>query len=86
MASLDDQNIDKTAWWDKQPENTNQKPKKKDKSPKKKKEEVVEVNFNNPLTFNEGDVEFEPVLKPLLTAAGEAVPEIPAEILRRLFS
>lgn len=58
---------------------------KKGKKKKVIEEEIVEVGFKNPLAFNEGDVDLEMYLKPLLTAAGEKVPEISSEILRRLY-
>lgn len=53
---------------------------------KKKNEEIEEISFKNPLAFNEGDIDLELYLKPLLTNAGERVPEISSEILRRLYN
>ena len=38
---------------------------------------------NNPLEFNEGDVELGPFLEPLLTQAGGNVQELAAEPLKR---
>ena len=43
-------------------------------------------NFNNPFSFNEGDVDLELYLRPLLANAGEKVLDIPAEVLRRLYN
>ncbi|KAL4438288.1 hypothetical protein ABPG74_009711 [Tetrahymena malaccensis] len=72
------------AWWEK---STAQDIKilKKKKVKKEKKEEVIDVNFKNPLAFNEGDIDLEMYLKPLLANAGEKVPDISSEILRRLY-
>ncbi len=58
---------------------------KKKKAKKEKKEEIIDVNFKNPLAFNEGDIDLEMYLKPLLANAGEKVPDISSEILRRLY-
>jgi centrosomal protein CEP104 len=49
-------------------------------------EESIEVNFKNPLAFNEGDIDLELYLKPLLAQAGEKVPDISSEILRHLYN
>ncbi|KAM3136863.1 hypothetical protein pb186bvf_011122 [Paramecium bursaria] len=73
--------IDKTPWWDK----GDRKPIKKDKKKKKKEEDdELQVNFNNPFAFNEGDVDLELYLNPLLNSAGDKITDIPLEILRRL--
>ncbi len=50
----------------------------------KEEEEDDLLNFNNPFAFNEGDVDLELYVNPLLNSAGEKLPEIPIELLRRL--
>lgn len=54
------------------------------KKKKQEKEEAIEDKEENPFNFNEGDVDLEMYLKPLLSGVGENVPSIPAEVLRRL--
>jgi len=57
----------------------------KKKKKEKKEEDIIDINFKNPLAFNEGDIDLEMYLKPLLANAGEKVPEVSSEILRRLY-
>lgn len=76
-----DSQIDKTAWWDKTDPQKNVKKKKKQA---KKEDDEPLINFNNPFAFNEGDVDLELYLNPLLAQAGDKITDIPLEILRRL--
>lgn len=71
------------AWWEKNGGADLKMSKKKKKE--KKEEEIIDINFKNPLAFNEGDIDLEMYLKPLLANAGEKVPDINSEILRRLY-
>ncbi|EGR30972.1 hypothetical protein IMG5_119870 [Ichthyophthirius multifiliis] len=71
------------TWWEKDKET--QIIKKKQPKIKKKEEQKIEVNFNNPIAFNQGDIDLELYLKPLLVQTKEKLPEISSEILRRLF-
>lgn len=59
---------------------------KKDKSIKEEKNNSDEItaDYKNPFAFNEGDVDLESYLKPLISKTGENIPEVPAEVLRRL--
>jgi centrosomal protein CEP104 len=76
-----DNKIDKTPWWDKGGDDRVVKKKKKKE---KKEDDEPLLNFNNPFAFNEGDVDLELYLNPLLASAGEKMTDIPLELLRRL--
>lgn len=78
-----DDGIDKSAWWDKADDKKilNKQRQKKEK----KEEDDDDLNkFNNPFAYNEGDVDLEPYVNPMLHSAGEKLVDIPIEILRRL--
>ncbi|CAD8106995.1 unnamed protein product [Paramecium primaurelia] len=81
LGKSTDNKIDKTPWWEKGGDDRNIKKKKKKE---KKEDDEPLLNFNNPFAFNEGDVDLELYLNPLLAQAGEKMVDIPLEILRRL--
>ena len=58
---------------------------KKRKLKKEKEEDDIKTRFINPFNYNEGDVDLELYLKPLLAGIGEKLGECNVEILRRLW-
>jgi len=76
-------------WWENKNDGGNEVVVQKRSKNKKKQNKSIEEedplpNFNNPFAFNEGDVDMELYLNPLLATAGEKLPEVPHDVLRRL--
>jgi len=69
------------AWWEK---NKGAEVKTKKKKKEEKKDDEIDVGFNNPFAWNEGDVDLDLYFRPLLAGAGEQLKDIPLEVLRRL--
>jgi centrosomal protein CEP104 len=55
-----------------------------DEDLKVENEEGINAKYKNPFAHNEGDVDLEAHLNPLIQKSGDKIPEIPTEVLRRL--
>lgn len=76
--------VDIVPFWEKNKGLDLKNTRKKSPPKKKEKDDGINTNFTNPFSWNQGDVDLDLYFRPLISNAGENLPDIAVEILRRL--